>query len=175
MSDEDNFDIDIYGDGEDETVAVELDDPVTALAASPTSQPVMELPAGDHKSLELREDRRPDGEMREDQNTEPHINNTSGSDSLQIEDQQQSGTTVEDVRNATTDPRHAPVQQGLKRKQGVDDRSVDPGASSALMVSEVQWWVTDDDIRGWSNQCKCEDELKDVTFNEHKVNGKSKG
>jgi hypothetical protein len=66
-------------------------------------------------------------------------------------------------------------QQGVKRKEGSDERPVDPGATTALMISELNWWNTDDDIRGWVNQAGCEHELKDITFSEHKINGKSKG
>ena len=65
--------------------------------------------------------------------------------------------------------------QGVKRKEGSDDRPVDPGATSALMVSELNWWNTDDDIRGWVRQVGCENELKEITFSEHKNNGKSNG
>lgn len=72
-------------------------------------------------------------------------------------------------------PKQAPQTQGLKRKDGTDDRARDPGATSALLVSELHWWVTDDDVRGWANQSECEDELDEVTFSEHKINGKSKG
>jgi hypothetical protein len=43
------------------------------------------------------------------------------------------------------------------------------------MISELNWWNTDDDIRGWAREADCEDEIKDITFSEHKVNGKSKG
>lgn len=53
--------------------------------------------------------------------------------------------------------------------------SIDPSATTALMVSELNWWTTDDDIRGWLRQGGCEDGIKDMTFSEHKVNGKSKG
>jgi hypothetical protein len=56
-----------------------------------------------------------------------------------------------------------------------DDEGIDPGATTALMVSELNWWTTDDDIRGWLRQGDCEDGIKDITFSEHKVNGKSKG
>lgn len=68
-------------------------------------------------------------------------------------------------------------QQGVKRKDapGSDERPVDPGATTALMISDLHWWTTDDDIRGWVRQANCESELKDITFSEHKVNGKSKG
>lgn len=72
--------------------------------------------------------------------------------------------------------RNAP-QQGVKRKSGSenDDRPVDPGATAALMLSDLNWWTTDDGIRAYAREAGCEDELKDVTFSEHKVNGKSKG
>jgi hypothetical protein len=66
-------------------------------------------------------------------------------------------------------------QQGVKRKEGSDDRPIDPGATSCLMISDLSWWNTDDDIRKYIVQAGCEDELKDITFSEHKVNGKSKG
>jgi hypothetical protein len=66
-------------------------------------------------------------------------------------------------------------QQGVKRKEGSDNRPIDPGATSCLMISDLSWWNTDDDIRKWIVQAGCEDELKDITFSEHKVNGKSKG
>lgn len=60
-------------------------------------------------------------------------------------------------------------------KKEDDDRSVDPGATTALMINELNWWTTDDDIRGWLREGGCEDGIKDMTFSEHKVNGKSKG
>lgn len=66
-------------------------------------------------------------------------------------------------------------QQGVKRKEGSDERPIDHGATSCLMISDLNWWNTDDDIRKWVVAADCEQELKDITFSEHKVNGKSKG
>ncbi|KAM0279671.1 hypothetical protein ACHAQH_004473 [Verticillium albo-atrum] len=78
----------------------------------------------------------------------------------------------EDQEQFDDQPSSAP-QQGTKRKG--DDRVVDPGATNSITVSDLNWWNTDDEIRGWSRRAHCEDELKDMTFSEHKVNGKSKG
>jgi hypothetical protein len=90
-------------------------------------------------------------------------------------DQQQIKSTDESSQDVLNIPKQAPQQQGVKRKEGSDDRPIDPGATTALLISELHWWNTDDDVRGWVNQAQVEDELKDITFSEHKVNGKSKG
>lgn len=66
-------------------------------------------------------------------------------------------------------------QQGVKRKSELDDRAVDPSATAALLISELQWWNTEDEVRNWVHDADCEDELVEITFSEHKVNGKSKG
>lgn len=90
--------------------------------------------------------------------------------------QEQKRDSQEDYhdQNEQHDQQDAPApQQGVKRKG--DDRPVDPGATTAIMISDLNWWNTDDDIRGWCKEAHCEDELKDITFSEHKVNGKSKG
>ena len=49
-----------------------------------------------------------------------------------------------------------------------DDRPLDPGATSALTISDMMWWNTDNEITGWAVDSGCEEELKDITFCEHK-------
>ena len=168
-SEEDNFDIDIYGDG------------------------------GEDHQVELEGTTGPDHSLATDSITEPHNESAPESENIsdphppstepnprsemEVEDGQQSNDVAQKI--ASTDasaadpvhlPKQAPQQQGFKREDGsTDERFVDPNASTALLVSELHWWVNDDDIRGWANQCRCEDELEEITFSEHKVNGKSKG
>ena len=158
-AEEDNFDIDIYGDGGDD----QIEEPEQGMKAEEISDQAVQSAepisnAVDHSSA--------NGQAADsDIKTE--------SESADVA--QKIASTDESGPDAVQLPKKAPQTQGLKRKDGADDRYVDPGATSALFVSELHWWVNDDDVRGWANQCQCEDELEDITFSEHKVNGKSKG
>ncbi|KAH7126956.1 hypothetical protein B0J11DRAFT_505666 [Dendryphion nanum] len=165
MADDDNFDIDIYGD-----------------ETSPDYQDTSLQ--GEVK----QEDTTP---MHTDSHTDGHNDGKTSSANAGIKEEnygeeangrshQENGTQQISSTGGSNDqvqpPKQAPQQQGMKRKQGdVDDRPTDPGATSALMINDLNWWISEEDIRGWANQSGCEDELIDVTFNEHKVNGKSKG
>lgn len=159
-AEEDNFDIDIYGDGGEDDQNEEQEDGMkaegslnqTIQPAEPTSK------AAGHPSAN-------DQTASPDVKTEPENSDVA----------QKIASTDESGPDPVQLPKQAPQTQGLKRKDGVDDRYVDPGATTALFVSELHWWVNDDDVRGWANQSRCEDELEDITFSEHKVNGKSKG
>ncbi|KAL1301575.1 hypothetical protein AAFC00_005809 [Neodothiora populina] len=168
MADDDNFDIDIYGDEtQDFQAEPQPTEPQSTNDTSIKNEPETEPPVdsntnlqGDPEQIKQDQESHQQQQMDHDQNQAQQISSTSGG----------SGGEV----NA---PKQAPTQQGVKRKgEGEhDDRDVDPGATSALKLGELQWWTTEDDVRGWANQCGVEDELKDLTFNEHKVNGKSKG
>ena len=168
MADDDNFDIDIYGEDaypesgpqQDATVADSNDtkpepDNDGTIASTTNVQPV-----GTDQAVAIKQ--------------EPQVDGSSG-DALDEGGPQQIASTGGSAGSHDVH-RQAPQKQGTKRKQGDDDeRPTDPGATAALMINDVNWWVGEEDIRGWANQSGCEDELIEVTFNEHKVNGKSKG
>lgn len=104
-----------------------------------------------------------------------HENNASadaqhGQNNTQHQDDQQMDDSRQDSQGDGS-----MIQQGTKRKSEEDHAAVDVQATSAIMISDLNWWITDDDVRGWLKQADCEDDIKDLTFSEHKVNGKSKG
>ncbi|RMZ72140.1 rrm domain-containing [Pyrenophora seminiperda CCB06] len=163
MADDDNFDIDIYGDepyqdsAAPDTNVTDSDthnaDPNATTLNSASEN--IKSGGGDQTGGDPAGDAG-NGDGNPEQTTQ-QIASTGGSAGLDVHKQ-------------------APQQQGTKRKQGEDDdRPTDPGATAALMINDVNWWISEEDIRGWANQSGCEDELVEVTFNEHKVNGKSKG
>ena len=159
-AEEDNLDIDIYGDGGGESYQEEDNRVIDADQEQHTEAPASKLESSAMPET-AHEAARPDSE------TPDH--NRASTDPQKIE------STGTPIRDAVQMPKQAPQTQGLKRKEGPDDRPVEPSATTAIFLSELHWWITDDDIRGWANQSECEDELEEVTFSEHKVNGKSKG
>ena len=151
MADED-FEIDVYGDASDANdVSTNAD--VNDSRLNESNNHAYE----NNSSITIANGSNPDSTT--------HTHN----DDYDINDHHSMGT-----QNSNATPSQS-YQQGVKRKEGSDSRPVDPGATSALLLSELQWWTTDDDIRNWIRRASCEDELKDITFSEHKVNGKSKG
>jgi hypothetical protein len=155
MADDDNFDIDIYGDDSYQDSGAQ-DTAVPDAAANADNGESAAAPKAEDSTAGRQSSSATPANGAQQDNAVQQISSTGGSG--------------HDVH------RQAPQQQGTKRKQGEDDdRPTDPGATAALMINDLNWWISEEDIRGWANQSGCEDELNEVTFNEHKVNGKSKG
>ncbi|GAB7353505.1 hypothetical protein MBLNU459_g3952t1 [Dothideomycetes sp. NU459] len=179
MADDDNFDIDIYGDEnpdfQPEPQATEPEKQQDSdHSTAPNGDGVVE------QAISAEDKPQVDTGVELDQDVEDVAFHGTDDSAGQVRSEtpqqnQQILSTGGSSAGQPNLPKQAPTQQGIKRKQGEDDRELDPGATSALRLGELQWWMTEDDIRGWANQCGCEDELKEITFNEHKVNGKSKG
>jgi hypothetical protein len=159
MDNDDQFDIDIYGDDNYPESTTQQD---TILPDTNAPSIDANVATSNHASDNVKTE-----------SADPAPESTNGDAHHDNSTQQiasTGGSAGQDVH------KQAPQQQGTKRKQGEDDdRPTDPGATAALMINDVNWWISEEDIRGWANQSGCEDELVEVTFNEHKVNGKSKG
>ncbi|KAA6408296.1 MAG: hypothetical protein FRX48_08038 [Lasallia pustulata] len=170
-AEEDNFDIDIYGDGRED---YQQEEPADAEVKAQESSDLA-APSAEDRIAKTTES--PDTLTQAPTNgDESHLDMKQEEGLEHTSDvAQKIASTDESTQDPLLLPKQAPQTQGLKRKDGSDDRPVDPGATNALFISDLQWWITDDDIRGWANQSQCEDELEDITFSEHKVNGKSKG
>lgn len=164
-TEDDNFDIDIYGDGSgynnNEQGDQNQDDTELVLDAP---EPAPSAPSSNTNQT----------------NNTNNVNHSNHSNNAPTEPNRPIESAPASNGDHTMTNQQTPAQDGPAPPHGVkrkdyDDRPSDPDATSALLISDLFWWETDDDIRGWIASAGSEEELKDVTFSEHKVNGKSKG
>lgn len=154
---DDTFDIDIYGDEGQDNQQVKTED----------LDPEDRIDFGE-------DDYGYDG-ANDQQGNAQQGNATNGSNGAQAQNEQ---------RNASSGP-----SQGVKRKaedygdEEYRDRkssitpshASDPQATAALKVHELHWWTTEEDLRAYCVTASVEDQLRDIMFGEHKINGKSRG
>ena len=178
MAEEDNFDIDIYGDGGDGGGDYSNEQDTNENENHENHEDnkndaTFEEAGDDNQGKHTAEEKIKQEDIKDEASQDTKLSN--GHQDQSSDPQQKIASTDGVGQDQLQIPKRAPVQQGVKRKDTSDDRPTDPGATTALFITDLYWWTTDDDIRGWVNQAECEDELKEVTFSEHKVNGKSKG
>ena len=195
MSEEHDFEIDIYGDAPTEMQP----DPTPADTQPPGDQisddkgsggqvPAVDQASGIHDLGNQASDNQASHDHASGDQTiisqpaesveaqQDHQGDTRQTQVPHLQTQSAIASTSADSGAEVNAPKVAPTEQGKGKVEGAsDERPVDAGATTALKIVDMQWWVTEDDIRGWANQCGVEDELKGVTFAEYKVNGKSKG
>lgn len=163
MAEEDDFDIDIYGDEQPEYVQ------------EPADQ-ITEDAKHDDSSFAPGPDGTNVGRPPNEPETEPGIVEQAGdqliADTVGESSQEEGGATYQAGTESAPNPDQTAPFSG---QHNGDQQEKDPNATAALRLTELQWWDTEDDLRGWANDCSVEDQIKDITFNEHKANGKSKG
>lgn len=164
-TEDDNFDIDIYGDGTYGATGATSQEDSELILDAPENLPTATSASNDQSANTPDRGQEQRSASAQAQPAQP----TQGAQGTQKAPASGSAPQQQAPTNTLPTP-----PQGTKRKE-FDDQTVDPAATSALIISELTWWTTEDHIRDWISDAGAGNLLNDVTFSEHKVNGKSKG
>lgn len=146
-ADDDTFEIDIYGDDQ------------------PEQPPVKEEPAQDSTAK---------AELKTEPNETPAPDDIKPEPNGSVTSSAQQGTKRK-VPDDEQEIKQEHGQQEQYEEDYVDNRPVDPGAMPALKLADLHWWTTEEDVRALCVRAEAEEELHELSFGEHKINGKSKG
>lgn len=154
MAEEADFEIDVYGDTEGGNDQQQ------------EQQQQQDEGHGEAAAEDYQQDEHQDGQYQEHGDEDMHQDGDQNGDQNGDE---MNGQHDDGAASAASAP-----QQGTKRKER-EDLALEENATNALLLSELQWFTTEDEIRNLARAAAVETELLEVTFSEHKVNGKSKG